>query len=174
MKKLLRDKLIGTKFERHLTGTTALSNKGKDEELFRSMLEGRYYNHIVEIGTCKGIGTSLLVDYADKVTTFDIKRRPTCKPLWNFLGITKKIKHIVIPNREKLYKAVESLDFDLVFIDNGKQLKAIQNNFRISKKCGKILFHDYSKGWKTIANFIDNLDQSKLIKKPPFVMWRNK
>ena len=74
MKKLLRDKLIGTKFERHLTGTTALSNKGKDEELFRSMLEGRYYNHIVEIGTCKGIGTALLVDYANKVTTFDIKR----------------------------------------------------------------------------------------------------
>lgn len=172
MKKLLRDKLIKTKFERHLTGTTALNSKGKDEELFRSMLKGQHYKHIVEIGTCKGIGTALLVDYADKVTTFDIKCRPTCKPLWDFLGITKKIKHIVISDREELYKTVESLKFDLVFIDNGKQLKAIQTNFRISKKCGKVLFHDYSDGWKTIKNFIDSLDESKLIKKPPFVLWR--
>ena len=174
MKKSLRDKLIGTKFERHLTGTTALGVKGRDEELFRTMLKGQYYKHIVEIGTCKGIGTALLVDYADKVTTFDIKRRPTCKPLWEFLGITKKIKHMVIPNREELYKAVESLKFDLVFIDNGKQYKAIINNFRISKKCGKVLFHDYSKNWLAIFNFINNLDQSKLIKRPPFVLWEDK
>ena len=68
------------------------------------------------------------------------------------------------------------MDFDFVFID-GDHDGGIELDFELCKKCGTILFHDYSdrgqRKLNKVKNFIDTLPKNEItILEEPFVLWQ--
>ena len=109
----------------------------------------------VDIGTCNGIATAYIAQFANKVYTFDIKERPVMHKVWDDLEVRDKIYFYVIKGRDdnlsKDKRAIDmggvldNINFDFAFVDDGHSENDLEEDFKLVQRCGKVLFHDASK-----------------------------
>ena len=157
----------------------------EEEKTFRYFLEQRPIRHAVEIGTYKGTSTALLAHYADTVTTVDKCNFIDKFPLWIEYGVDKKIRSYMTKKNEDKGLLLATLDFDFAFVDGNHAGYAVEYDFSITEKCGRVLFHDYyskdSEYWKQsnyekeedygVYDFVNSIDYGKLEAIEPFAMW---
>ena len=159
-KRILRGSAVGWKSGRQY------------EQCFRNYLEGKEIKHAVEIGTWRGVSTSLLSHYAEKVSTVDIKYYDIAPHVWIWAGAMSKIKYYIVDGDKEKQKLLDKLDFDFAFIDGEHSYRGVNLDFDLVKKCGQVLFHDYARNCPGVMKFIDELDNVE--KNDPFAYWSAK
>jgi hypothetical protein len=137
------------------------------EKKFRSYLKD--IKNALEIGTWRGVGTSILAHYADSVTTVDIRYYDIAPRVWLWAGILPKIKYYVAKDNENKREYINSLDFDFAFIDGMHTYDEVKFDFECVKRCGRVLFHDYTEACPGVMKFIDELEGVE--KDDPFALW---
>ena len=173
---------------------TALGIRGKDEKLdtnkinsmevlFRKMLEINPIVHALEIGTWRGISAALIAHYAKSVTTIDIHFHIDAVRAWRFAGIQKKINYIVTSDENKS-DVISGIPFDFAFIDGAHNYESVKKDFSLVKKCGRVLFHDYSKSatrngkqecvYNGPTRVVDELPSDEMTIEEPFAYWERK
>ena len=166
--------LRGTAVGQHVVGENTIRDK---EEVFRKFLSAKPIKHAVEIGTWRGVSSTLIAHYADMVTTIDINFYFDSLNIWNYFGVFNKITCCIMPNKAKLLK-LKDLDFDFAFIDGNHDFEYVKEDFGAVKKCGRVLFHDYGCGKECVCvgptKFVDTLPEDEVTIIEPFAMWERK
>lgn len=143
-------------------------------------------NTILEIGTNSGASSVYFAKYAEKIVTIDIQDYKVKDEIWDHFNVLEKIEFKKIENNTEKKKYVEALEFDFAFIDGDHSYEGVKFDFEITKKCGKILFHDYgyweildpngAKELSAIKEFVDTLtinDESSVLEiRNPFALWK--
>lgn len=183
----LRDKIV------EMYGIAALKRSAiglpGGVETFERVLSGKGYRTVLEIGTYRGASAAVMSQYCEKVITFDLKNgrleslgescdRPA---FWASLGINN-IELRLVDNDEDKRRQIETLDFDLAFIDGGHDGGAVAFDFSITKRCGRVLFHDADDNRKRahkpkvaenhVFEFIDALPKDQVEFMDIFAMWQ--
>jgi predicted O-methyltransferase YrrM len=152
------------------------------EGVFRSVLQGAGYKHVLEIGTFRGVSAACMAQYVDRVTTIDLHHGRIeqlgqtwdRRGMWEQLGIDNIDLRLVNDDAEKA-EIVNSLDFDFAFVD-GCHDSSVANDFALVKRCGAVLFHDYDRRGRKeldyVADFIDTLPKHQLKKIDIFALWK--
>ena len=148
-----------------------------DEPLMREVLGNRIskIRCAVETGTYRGYTAALLSEYAYEVHTFDIERHPTTESLFPWLGIENVVRHVIRDDDEKA-AILSGLDFDFAWLD-GNHREGLPVDFRLVKRCGRVLFHDYCPGHppsnerSDVVRFVDSLGVGVVWRQPPFAYW---
>lgn len=142
-------------------------------------VEGKGYRTILEIGTFKGLSAALLAQHCEKVITIDLAAgqletagvRFDRHEFWASLGISNIDLYLVADNAEK-ERLIASLEFDFAFVD-GAHDETVADDFRMVRKCGNVLFHDYSdRPGKPnhVKRFVDSIGVSEV--RDIFALWR--
>lgn len=139
------------------------------ERTFRNYLKDIEIGHAIEIGTWRGVSTAILAHYADKVTTVDIKYYDIAPHVWLWAGVKGKITYYVAENNKLKRKLLEETGFDFAFIDGDHSYEGVKYDFECVKKCGRVLFHDYTENCPGIIKFVDELEGVE--KNDPFALW---
>jgi predicted O-methyltransferase YrrM len=142
--------------------------------VFEQLLSGKGYRTVVEIGTHHGCGTAEIAQYCDHVVTFDLNNgrleqlglTPAREELWASLGLANKITLVLIDNDREKAKALDCFDFDFAFVDGAHDYKSVKRDFEMARRCGRVLFHDYSRrhvhGKDDVCDFIDTLPKQQI------------
>lgn len=139
------------------------------ENLLRGILKHKNIKSAIEIGTFRGVSTALLAHYSDAVITMDIKYYEEAMYLWAYAGVMDKIKYYVVTDEIK-EDSIRDVDFDFAFIDGDHEYESVQSDFEITKRCGRVLFHDY--GIKPgVIKFVDSLPKNEVVIRHPFAYW---
>lgn len=166
------------------------------EKLFCEFITKHKINHVVEIGTFFGTSALAFSLIADKVTTIDIKEWTEAKYLWGALpAVAHKITQIIVSSEKEKADILDNLNFDFAFLDGGHSYSCVRLDFEITKKCGRVLFHDYftaeddipgidfkidiAKGkdpilFEGVKRFVDTLPKEEVIIKKPFAYWEKR
>ncbi len=123
-------------------GSILLSN---DEQDFWGLLEKASFSakRLVEIGTGRGISTTLLSEVADEIWTFDLIDYPIRKEIWKHFGVDHKIHSYIIEDYLDTAGTIASLDFNAAFVDGNHFYEHVVCDTFLLERCGNILFHDY-------------------------------
>ena len=145
------------------------------------MLErrGKRYGTILEIGTFHAAGSAVLACFADQVLTIDIKGWPEAEPVLNAAGaaVAEKIVLLVVKDNAEKKLLVDSLDFEMAFIDGEHHAAEFKIDFDLCKRRGLLLCHDYPTWKRGIAGpgtILDAQTEGTLEADPPFVWWTKK
>ena len=114
----------------------------------RMAANGLHYGTLLEIGTYHGVGAIVLAHFADRVITVDVtppSDRQALRDIYRWLApeIAARICQVWVPDNAAKAALVASLAFDMAFIDGGHSELQTALDFRITRKCGTCLFHDY-------------------------------
>jgi|GEM_PF-2695713 len=136
----------------------ALDGHGDSAEILKHFLLRKPAKHVLEIGTYNGLAAAFMAQFAEKVTTIDIEDHPLKKSLWHTMGVSEKIDaHLVTTEKEK--KAIiDSVDFDVAFVDGNHFGEYPQSDFEMVKHCGRVILHDYHADFPDVVKFVDSLD----------------
>jgi len=178
---MLKEKII------ELYGRSALNKSAiglrDGAEILKHFVTAKPYNTVLEIGTYKGMSAALMAQYVSKVITIDLKHGRLERhsevfkrhELWESLGLTNIELILVKDNKEKA-GVINELQFDFAFVD-GAHDKTVKDDFDMVRKCGNVLFHDYSFNGMDrphdVYDFVNTLDQSKIEVRDIFAMWVN-
>lgn len=146
----------------------------RDEELFLSFMEQvGHVETIIEMGTYAGLSTILLSKFADVVHTFDVVNYNLRDSIWKHFDVNNVVFHHIRDNEEKR-KIVDTLDFQFAFIDGNHH--GVETDYLMTKRCGKLLFHDYEHGFPEdncrtmVVKFVDSIEGVVRIDEP-FALW---
>ena len=112
-------------------------------EIIEYFMKKEQIKNALEIGTYQGVTTALMSQFAEKVYTIDCVDYKFKYELWNDLDIQNIKSFIFIPDSTSKVKIIDELDFDFAFIDGGHGLDVLLD-YLLCRKCGRLLFHDYS------------------------------
>ncbi len=149
-----------------------------DEQDFWALLDEVSFSskRLVEIGTARGISTTLLSDVCKEIWTFDIESYPIRYNIWKYFEIENKIySYIVKEDGLELASIIYNFAFDAAFIDGNHIYEWIVRDIFLVQRCGKILFHDYH--IESVRNAISKLikrEGGKLTVKGKYAYWTNK
>jgi len=120
----------------------------------------------VEIGTYRGLSTTVIASACDKVYTFDIKYwEEDTEFLWNTFKVRDRIFYnIVKSNFDKKY-LLYSRNFNFAYIDGNHSIEDAKYDFEITKKCDHVLFDDAD----GIAQFLKTINSINITKR--FAYW---
>jgi len=113
-----------------------------DLKTLGKFLDGLKINIAVEIGTAFGVGTAKIAQHSNKVYTFDIKTYPCRQLIWDSLKVGDKITYQIIENRKDIKWVLRDIDFDLAFIDASHLVRDVRSDWKIVRRCKRVLFHD--------------------------------
>lgn len=118
----------------------------------------------VEIGTYKGVSALILASWGlEKLYTFDIEHHPEAKPLWARYGADKIVERKIIKDRWQIARSLRDKDFDFAFIDSDHTYNNAKEDFKLVKRCGYVLFHDYNEEkFPGIVMFCDLIGAKKV------------
>lgn len=148
--------------------------------VLESIFADGYFSNILEIGTYKGIGAACLSQWCEKVFTVDLiqgrmennQENFDREEFWDSLGCKNIDLFLVKDNIEKS-SLIQTLDFDIAFIDGGKD--DIAEDFEMVKHCGHVLFHDYDDRGQPALNkvydFVNSLPKEKVTITDIFALW---
>jgi len=145
----------------------------KEEEKFRGFLRGKDIKTALELGTWKGVTALLMTYYANLVITLDRMPLLLTQALWSRYGQRdNQIAFRRVPTNEDKVKLINDLDFDFAFIDDQHDYEGLKLGFEATKKCGRVLMHDYWPAFPGVMQFINELPREKLTFNEPFVLWQ--
>lgn len=141
------------------------------ERILRKFLSQRPIGAAVDLGTSKGVTAALIAHYADRVYTLDREEFLIANCLWDRFGVRDKIKFIQVPTNEYKADVLSTLDFDFAFIDDQHDYEGAKIGFEATKKCGRVLFHDYCNEWIGVKKFVDTLPKEEITVRNRFACW---
>jgi predicted O-methyltransferase YrrM len=142
--------------------------------------EGKY-KRCLEIGTYHGISAAFIAMRCPHVTTIDLEcgqietlgHQFDRKAFWKHM-CTDNIEQILVRDDAHKAEIIPTLDFDIAFIDGGKNNIAF--DFDLVKRCGTVLMHDVDKrGIKeqdAVFDFVQSLPRSQVERLDIFALWR--
>jgi predicted O-methyltransferase YrrM len=141
-------------------------------------LDGMYFERILEIGTCRGVGAAVLSCFADTVVTIDIVGRGEVPWIMALADAEHRIIPVVTTEAGK-QRLVRALRFDMCFIDGNHKYDWVKADFELVRSlCKQILFHDYpdsGSGLRGVGQLLDDDKPDGVIKRcEPFAWWRPK
>jgi len=149
-------------------------------------LKGQHYGTILEIGTLRGWSAVCLAAFADTVITVDIAgesmpgmlRAAGCgaiaEQLIDQAGLVDRVIPLVVASDAAKAALVSRLSFDLAFIDGDHSRDGVAFDFAITRRCGSVLFHDYThERWTGIREFVDALPAAEVETDDTFAWWRS-
>lgn len=136
-------------YDQHILRRSVLSIREAGEDVFAEAMRPRP-KHALEIGTYRGVGAAVMSQFADKVTTLDLKHGRMEQlgetwdrhAFWERLGITN-VELRLLNSADEIGAVVGALDFDFAFIDGAHDAASVARDFGLVKRCGRVLFHDY-------------------------------
>lgn len=134
--------------------------------VFESLLNGKGFKTVLEIGTYRGVSAAEIAKYCDKVITIDLEEGQLERTdngfnrarLWRTLGLNNIELQLVKDDAHKT-KLINSLDFDFAFVD-GAHDAGVNLDWELVKKCGAVLFHDYDTSGRPHLSYVYNLVNS--------------
>lgn len=145
------------------------------------VLAGGKYPRVLEIGTLYGVSAACISQHVERVMTIDLIHgrleqlgvEHDREKFWRSLGVSNVELHLVRDNRAKA-ALIKKLDFDLAFIDGGKN--DIAEDFASVKHCGAVLFHDVdARGaahLDAVYDFVHALPQEQVEYMDIFALWK--
>ncbi len=155
-------------------GSILLSN---DEEDFWNLIDEVSFSseRLVEIGTGRGISTTLFSEVVDEIWTFDLTDYPIKHNIWNHFNIKQKIHSYIIEDYLELAGIIASIDFDGAFIDGNHFYEYVVCDTFLLERCGYILFHDYHiEGIQDAITQLVKRKGGELVIKGKYAFWTNK
>lgn len=149
--------------------------------VFDKVLGGGEFKRVLEIGTLRGISAAYMAQFVERVDTIDLASGRLEQlgvsfdryKFWEALGVDNVVLHLVEDDREKA-EVIRGLDFDLAFIDGGKN--DIATDFALVKHCGAVLFHDVDRRGKpeldAVYDFVMALPPEQVERTDIFALWR--
>lgn len=128
-----------------------------------------------EIGTHRGVSSTILADAGCDVVTLDIEAYPLARRVWEHFGVVERITPLLTKDDIETARLAGNLRFDFAFIDGCHALASVQANFRAVQHCGRVIFHDYEHRChrdRTVA-FVDGLPYGRTTKLAPFAVWES-
>lgn len=96
---------------------------------------------VFETGTASGCSALMLLQYAEKVVTFDVKEVPMKYDVWKHYGVADRVKAHVIKDTSEIADLLTE-EFDFAFIDGDHSYEGCAKDIAVAEKCGRLLFHD--------------------------------
>ena len=126
---------------------------------------------VIEIGTRHGVMAAVLARLAERVVTIDLHESPLVADVLACAGADN-----VVPVRVRSDAAkallLDSLRFDLAFIDGDHTVEGAALDFAHTRRCGRLLLHDYADpGFHGVTDFVDGLAQGTVVRDAPFAWW---
>ena len=119
----------------------------------------------VEIGTYRGLTSSIIASVCDKVHTYDIEYRKGTEFIWDLFKVKERIfYHVVNDNFTKKHDLFDK-EFDFAYVDGDHSIPGVEFDFEITKKCGHVLFDDAD----GIAQFLKTIKSVNITKR--FAYW---
>jgi len=167
--------------KRCLRGTALLANYREDgvikeqdcEPFLRKIFSQLRPQRAVEIGTLFGVTTALLAHYSKEVITIDVAYQQVASYIKYFFGVADRIHNVIVQDNEEKKEFLTEFDFDFAFIDAIHTYEAVKFDFECVRKCGRVLFHDYSV-FSGITRFVNELPKKEIYKASPFAYWEAK
>lgn len=176
----VRQRIVGLCGEQVLR-RSALNIRG-GAGVFERVLSGRGYRTAIEIGTYRGCATAEIAQYVESVVTIDLRRgklelageKFDRLGLWKALGI-KNIQLCLVDDDADKAQLLRNIDFDFAFIDGAHQREAVELDFSLVKRCGRVLFHDYDRrgvpGQDDVYEFVNSLPRKEIAVMDIFALW---
>jgi len=120
----------------------------------------------VEIGTYRGLSTTVMASMCGDVYTFDIKCwKKDTDFLWNTFKVRGNIYYYIVEDSSVTKFIMEGKPFDFAYIDGNHSIKSAKYDFEITKECGHVLFDDAD----GIAQFLKTINSINITKR--FAYW---
>ena len=163
---------LGARFGDEVVSASAVVHGGREVVLRQlERLRELRPRTIVEVGTRHGAMAALLARLAERVVTIDLHESPLVHDVLACAGADNVV---AVRVRDNAAKAVllDSLDFDLAFLDGDHSREGVALDFAHTRRCGRILFHDYADpGFHGVTRFVDSLAEGTLVRDAPFAWW---
>lgn len=173
-------KLILEKYGESILKRSALSIRD-GAGVFEKVLAGKGYDTVLEIGTYRGVSAAEMSQYCKRVVTIDLhygRLEQLGTPFdrvafWRSIGV-RNVELILVNSDAEKARVVKRLAFDFAFVD-GAHDASVAEDFRLVKRCGRVLFHDYdSRGTPEqdyVYDFINTLPKAQLRVMDIFALW---
>lgn len=122
---------------------------------------------VLEIGTYRGMSAAYMAMLCDRVITVDLlhgkmeinQEAFDRDAFWRHMGVADRIEpHLVADDIEKTI-LVGGLNFDIAFID-GAHDDTVRLDFAITRRCGRVLFHDADDSGRPDRNIVHDFVKS--------------
>ena len=176
----IRERIVALYGEKTLR-KSALNIRG-GAGVFERVLSGKGYRTALEIGTYKGCATAEIAQYVDRVVTIDLRYGKLeqngdtfdRRAFWALLGVLNVSLYLVDDDEEKR-RIVDALDFDFAFIDGGHDAVSVRRDFEMTRRCGRVLFHDYDYSGApekdAVYDFVNSLPKDEVEAMDIFALW---
>jgi hypothetical protein len=130
---------------------------------------------ILEIGTHRGVSSTILAKCGFRVITYDVKLWPLQEKVWEHFKVRDQIDARLVKNNLRLAQELEGLEFDAAFIDGDHSYKAVLENFAAGRKCGRVIFHDYGpvNFLERVVKVVDEIRTGVTHKCIPYAYWES-
>ena len=143
----------------------------RGEEIIRKFMSKSPMEFALDLGTAKGVTAALMTQYAHRVYTLDRREVLVTRVMWDKYGLDKKIIFKKVPDNRQKIALIKTINFDFAFIDDQHDYEGVEMGFEATKKCGRVLFHDYSDEWPEVKAFIDTLPKDEIMIEDRFAYW---
>jgi len=149
----------------------ALDVHGDNADILFKFINRKPTKVVLEIGTYHGLSAAYIATFIEKVYTIDLMDYEEKYKFWDFLGVTDRIKFIKVKDDNEKREVIESIHFDLAFVD-GEHFKPYPEvDFEMVKHCGRVILHDYCKEFPDVIEFCDKLNSKE--RNGLFVYWED-
>lgn len=118
-------------------------------------------NVCYEVGTWNALTACVLSQFFDRVVTVDIASNPIKYKIMKHLGITT-IECIDIADNSDKLKVLDGLEFDFAYLD-GNHADDTDTDFAMTKRCGRILFHEAWPFQSPVWDLVNRLPQTQIV-----------
>ena len=126
---------------------------------------------VVEVGTRYAAFAALLGRIAERVVTLDLHENTKVPAVLEAAGVTN-VAPIRVPSDAAKALLLDTLAFDLAFLDGSHEREAVALDFAHTRRCGVVLFHDYANpGFHGVTEFVDSLAEGTVVRDAPFAWW---
>ena len=138
------------------------------------------YSAALDIGTARGMSALILAHWADHVYTIDIYKSEWVPRIWEEAGVADRITSFVVindPPGKKKAKVIAKITFDMAFIDGNHCRGGVLLDYKLAKRCGLLLFHDYPKAYHGADGagwVLGNQAEGVVTDMRPFAWWEAK
>lgn len=156
-------------------------------EIIEEFMKRRPINVALEIGTFRGVTSAWMSQFCEKLVTIDLKdgqyedyknkfewaNTPARHEIWKELRI-KNIRFFGLKSDYEKKCLIELCDFDFAFIDGDHSFEGVAYDFKLVKKCGRVLFHDYDKAPGKdcpVRDFIKTIYSGRMEYTKDFAYW---
>jgi len=134
-------------------------------------LRGYRLRTLVEVGTRFGAMAALLSRVAERVVTIDLHQAVVVAEVLEFAQ-ARNVAPICIGSNAAKGLLLDSLSFDLAFLDGDHTAEGVAFDFAHTRRCGVVLFHDYGDpGFHGVTDFVDSLSEGAIVRDAPFAWW---